>query len=227
MVLAEHNRRFMNLSFIKRVAPAALWVGLIIFALPQSARAMTISGQFATLKIYFQERSALFGSFRVPLLLSTVYAEVNDDEREPSSFKKEPEELSVLEHLQEAQAAAIARYMQDRSMPLAHYSAPMVAKAYEYGIDWRILPAIAIRESSGGKFACGNNPFGWASCKVNFKSIEEAIDVVARNLGGHNPNTAVYYRGETAEKLQSYNGAVIPRYPEEVIRIMERIKEEF
>ena len=61
---------------------------------------------------------------------------------------------------------------------------------------------------------------------MNFKSIEESIDTVAWNFGGHNPNTAAYYRGDTPEKLQSYNGTVIARYPAEVMRIMERIEAE-
>ena len=196
----------MKLPFIKRIASAALLAGLIVLALPKSALAMTIAEQFATLKVYFQERSILFAYFRAPIVPPTAYAEDRSDN--------------------EREAAAIERYMQDRSMPLAKYSALMVEKAHEHSIDWRLLPAIAIRESSGGKFACGNNPFGWASCKTNFNSIEEAINVVAWNLGGHNPNTAVYYQGETAEKLQSYNGAVIPRYPAEVMRIMERITAE-
>lgn len=215
----------MKLSFITRVAPAALLAGLLVFALPQPAWAMTIPGKLTAFKAYFQERNAFFGGFRAPALLTIAYAEERDDERQSNSnsFEKEYDELSAL---QETQAAAINRYMKDRSMPLAQFSALMVAKAHEYDIDWRLLPAIAIRESSGGKFACGNNPFGWASCKINFNSIEKAIDIVARNLGGHNLNTAIYYRGETAEKLQSYNGTVIPRYPAEVMRIMERLEDE-
>lgn len=206
----------MILYFIKRIVPAALLVELIVFSAPQSAEAMTIQGRLVILKTYFQERSMLFSGFRAPLLLPVVYAENSEEERDVDDYVQE----------YNARTAAIDRYMRDRSMPLAGYGALMVAQADEYDIDWRLLPAIAIRESSGGKFSCGNNPFGWASCRIDFKSIEEAIDIVAWNFGGHNPNTAAYYKGDTPEKLQSYNGTVIPRYPTEVMRIMERIEAE-
>ena len=111
-------------------------------------------------------------------------------------------------------------------MPLAGYGAKMVEEAEENGLDWRLLPAVALRESSGGKKACDHNPFGWASCRVDFKDTNEAIEVVARNLGGKNPKTADYYKGDTRSKLQSYNGTVVPGYPDQVLRIMEKIEKD-
>ena len=200
----------MILYCIKKVAVAGLLVGLMIFVMPQRVEAMTIGGQRMTLKTYFQGRDLSLVVFRVPLFSQVVYA---------NSIEEERERLLI----QEARAVAIDRFLRARNMPLAEYSAYMVARADEYGIDWRLLPALSIRESSGGKFSCGNNPFGWASCRIDFESIEEAINVVAWNLGGYNPNTASYYRGDTFDKLHSYNGTVIPRYPAEVARIMERI----
>lgn len=118
-------------------------------------------------------------------------------------------------------ALRIDSYFEKRGMPLAGYSKAFLTAADKYGIDWRLLPAISVRESSGGKQMCGNNPFGWGSCKLNnFSNIEEAIDTVSRNLGGHNPRTASYYSGNTYQKLWSYNGTVMPSYPDEVIAIM-------
>lgn len=122
-----------------------------------------------------------------------------------------------------ARAAKIDTYFRERSMPLAGHGKAMVEAAEKNGIDWRLLPAIAVRESSGGKQMCGNNPFGWGSCKIQFKSIDEGIETLARNLGGNNPKTAQYYAGTTREKLYRYNGTVIPTYMDEVIDIMERI----
>jgi hypothetical protein len=99
----------------------------------------------------------------------------------------------------------------------------MVQEEDKNGIDWRLLPAIAVKESSGGLHMCRNNPFGWASCKIEFESVDEAIETVARNLGGNNPRTKAYYSGDTRAKLQSYNGTVEPAYPGRVIAIMEKI----
>jgi hypothetical protein len=91
-------------------------------------------------------------------------------------------------------------------------------------IDWRLLPAIGVRESSGGKFQYNNNPFGWGSAKIRFKDFSQAIDVVSDNLCGLNDATAKYYKDKTTyQRLWYYNGTVIPSYPQEVIDIMEMI----
>lgn len=130
---------------------------------------------------------------------------------------------SVAERTAAERAAKIDTYFRERSMPLAGHGAAMVAAAEKHDIDWRLLPAIAIRESSGGKQMCGNNPFGWGSCKIQFTSIDHAVETLAKNLGGDNPTTARYYSGTTREKLYYYNGTVLPTYVDEVLDIMERI----
>lgn len=114
-------------------------------------------------------------------------------------------------------------YFSKRDMPLEGFGTKMALEADKNDIDWRLIPAIAIRESSGGKNTCENNPFGWDSCRTNFKSVDEAIEVVAWNLGGSNPKTKKYYDGETEKKLYHYNGTVIRRYPAQVLNIMARI----
>lgn len=107
-------------------------------------------------------------------------------------------------------------------MLLAGYGAKFVGVADQCDLDWRLLPAIAVKESSGGKQACGNNPFGWASCRQDFESIEKAIEVVGFNLCGFDPKTASYYKNKTTyEKLWSYNGVANPNYPNEVLKIMD------
>ena len=111
-------------------------------------------------------------------------------------------------------------------MPLFGTGMTFVLVAEKYGLDWRLLPAIAIRESSGGTAACGHNPFGWGSCKLhNFGSYEQAIEALGKNLGGANPRTSSYYAGKTTmEKLYHYNGTVLETYPDEVAKIMKMIE---
>lgn len=134
-------------------------------------------------------------------------------------------EISV-EDLRQQKADAINTYFKERSMPLHGTGMTFVLVAEKYGLDWRLLPAIGIRESSGGKAACGYNPFGWGSCKLsNFSSYEQAIEALGKNLGGGNPKTARYYAGNTTrEKLHYYNGTVLPSYPDEVLAIMKKIE---
>lgn len=134
-------------------------------------------------------------------------------------------EVSV-EDVRQEKAKAIDNFFKRRSMPMEGTGKTFVLVAEKYGLDWRLLPAIAVRESSGGKQACGFNPFGWGSCKLsNFSSYEQAIESLGKNLGGANPRTAAYYAGKSSlEKLYYYNGTVEPAYPGEVIAIMNMIE---
>lgn len=131
-----------------------------------------------------------------------------------------------MEDIREERALAINSFFKSRSMPLYGTGMTFVLVSEKYGLDWRLLPAISIRESSGGKAACSYNTFGWGSCKLhNFHSYEEAIESVGRNLGGANKGTSRYYAGKsTEEKLYYYNGSVEPAYPGEVIAIMGMIE---
>ncbi|MCE9585029.1 glucosaminidase domain-containing protein [Candidatus Nomurabacteria bacterium] len=127
-----------------------------------------------------------------------------------------------------AQGEAIDAYFKKYDMPLEGLGQKMAEEADKNDIDWRLLPAISARESTGGKQACkrvAHNFFGWGSCKIGFKSDQEAIEVLARNLGGNNPNTAHHYDGKTnREILQKYNPpSIVPRYADQVIKIMNEI----
>lgn len=137
-------------------------------------------------------------------------------------------EVISIEDIRKERAEAINTYFKERSMPLHGTGMTFVLVAEKYGLDWRLLPAIGVRESSGGKAACGYNAFGWGSCKFgyNYQSYGEAIELVGKNLGGANKNTARYYAGKsTEEKLYHYNGSVEPPYTGEVLAIMDMISE--
>lgn len=126
----------------------------------------------------------------------------------------------------EMRASKIDLYFENRGMPLAGYGAEFVEAADRYSIDWRILPAISVAESSGGKQMCGSNPFGWGSCRSgvgDFDSISAAIEYVSMNLGGANPRTRSAYAGGVDADLHSYNGTVDPSYPQKVKDIMSDI----
>lgn len=125
-------------------------------------------------------------------------------------------------------ADAIDAYFKARNMPLTGTGLTMVLEAEKNDIDWRLLPAIAVRESTGGKNACNkvkNNSFGWGSCKIGFESNAQAIETVARNLGGNNPKTAHHYdEKSTKQILRTYNPpSVVARYAEQVMAIMKAI----
>lgn len=138
------------------------------------------------------------------------------------------DEAKLAEEARAKKAEAIDAYFTKYDMPLAGTGMKMVLEAEKNGIDWRLLPAIAVRESTGGKHACKkvtNSFFGWGSCKINFKTTDAAIETVALNLGGNNPNTDHHYAGKTTKEiLQKYNPpSIVPRYAEQVMNIMDTI----
>lgn len=134
------------------------------------------------------------------------------------------------EEIRKERADKIDTYFKDHDMPLEGTGMKMVLEAEKNDLDWRLLPALAVRESTGGKFACKkvkNSVFGYGSCKMNFKSIDESIEVVARSLGGNNPKTARHYKDKTLEQIiNAYNPpSVVPKYHKQVVAIMETIED--
>ena len=134
----------------------------------------------------------------------------------------------IFKDKMQAEADSIDAYFTEHDMPLAGTGMTMVKEAYLNDLDWRLLPAIAVRESTGGKNACDKvkfNPFGWNSCKTGFDSYEDAITTVAENLGGNNPSTAHHYDNKTVKEiLQAYNPpSIIPRYANQVMSIMDAL----
>lgn len=128
-------------------------------------------------------------------------------------------------------AKRIDTYFAKAGMPLEGFGMKMVIEAEKNGLDPFLIPAIAVRESSGGKFACARfpeNAWGWHSCKTGLGgSTEKAIERIASHLGGNHKNTSRYYFGkDTREILQTYNPpSVVAAYADEVLSIMVRIGE--
>lgn len=134
--------------------------------------------------------------------------------KQDSEVKVTSEEVVI-----DSRVEKIEEYFSKRDMPLQPYAKKMVEVADANGLDWRLLPAISVRETSGGKHMCKNNPFGWGSCKIGFKSVDEAIETVGYKLA----NLQVYKNKTVERKLYFYNGTVIKAYPQEVIQIMNLI----
>jgi hypothetical protein len=86
------------------------------------------------------------------------------------------------------------------------------------GIDYRLLPAVSVRESTCGLHARLNNRWGWDSARTGFESVARGIHFIAHELA-----FGRYYRGKsTEEKLHAYNPN--PHYVSEVKRLMSQIE---
>lgn len=87
----------------------------------------------------------------------------------------------------DARPVIIASFLKERKSPLAPLSEEFVKVADRYELDFRLLPAIAMQESNGGKKLPKNsfNPFGYGiygDKVLRFASFQEAIDRVGKGL---------------------------------------------
>jgi len=109
---------------------------------------------------------------------------------------------------------------------LASYNSPMaglgevyVREADKHQIDWRLLPAISLVESSAGLHQRYNNAWGWNSAKTGFDSWADGIAFILERFS----SSAIYAGKDTAGILWRYNGVVEPGYPSKVMRLMDQI----
>ncbi len=85
------------------------------------------------------------------------------------------------------------------------------------GLDWRLLPSLAIVESGGGKNFKNNNILGWDSCNQSFPTVSAGIHHVASRLA-----RSPLYRDKSLNGiLSTYNPFV--DYPARVKRLMRRL----
>lgn len=102
-------------------------------------------------------------------------------------------------------------YLQAKDSPLASYAAEMIATADRYQFDWRLLPAIAGKESSFGKKTPWDkegqkpsyNAWGWGiygDQVLSFSSWEEGIEKVGAGLCDGYLNKSLV----TIEDIMSY-----------------------
>jgi hypothetical protein len=126
-------------------------------------------------------------------------------------------QINIEHHKEVSLINFFDHYHGQKPYPISAY----LTYASRYQIDYRLLPAISAIESQAGRHACGNNWWGWQSCKGNnFSSVPEGIEFVSQKLG-----TGNHYRGKsTINKLRAYNHN--PSYAPEVERLIKEISDE-
>jgi hypothetical protein len=129
-----------------------------------------------------------------------------------------------MDKIRKERADSIDKFFASRNAPLEGYGMKFVEEAEDNDIDWRLLAAISVIESNGGKQACkkaDNSVLGYGSCKMSFKSIDESIELVSMKISG---NTSKYYHDQmtTSQILKKYN-SVIPSYVQKVTKVMKMI----
>lgn len=86
----------------------------------------------------------------------------------------------------DGQAKILADYLAKFDSPLRYHAQDFVDASREYGLDWKLVPAIAGVESTFGQFIPGGyNAWGWGvygTQAIYFNSWREGIYAVSRGL---------------------------------------------
>lgn len=118
----------------------------------------------------------------------------------------------------EVRSRALTNFFRRYQCPIDQLSPHFIQAADRHELDWRLLPAIAMVESTGGKYARGRNIFGWQSGQAKFHSIPAAIDFVAGQLA-RSPR----YAGKDLRSLLATFNPARKEYPDKVMVWMARI----
>jgi hypothetical protein len=74
-----------------------------------------------------------------------------------AEVKENSDSIAIIRKIN---ADKLDKYFSERSMTLEGHGMQFVLIAEKYGLPYNFLPAISAIESSGGKAAYNNNPFG-------------------------------------------------------------------
>ncbi len=134
----------------------------------------------------------------------------------PYSMSAAPKTTTIVNS--DLRADALRSYFHSIHSPLAPLANDFVQAADRNGLDWRLLPSIAMVESSGGIHYKNRNVFGWGNGHIKFRSIRSSIHYLASRLS----RSRLYAGKDLVAVLRTYN-SVRPEYPERVMRFMRRL----
>ena len=157
-------------------------------------------------------------SRRVPMLATAGAALVLGVTNTADAPEPARKPITVLWLSPDVRVARLERFFRKYRCPAPYHVLEYLGAADSYGLDYRLLPAISIRETGCGIAEKENNRLGYHPGQGGFASIEAGIDFVGRRLALHR-----FYKGKSLqEKLYTYN----PRsaYPDEILRIMQQIE---
>jgi len=113
--------------------------------------------------------------------------------------------------------ARLEAFFDSYSCPSPRHVAEYLRVADIYGLDYRILPALSVRESTCGQYQQMNNRWGWDNARSGFGSIPAGIEFIAQQLA-----EAPRYKGKSLDqKLWTYNP--LAAYPGEIKKLMQKI----
>jgi hypothetical protein len=127
------------------------------------------------------------------------------------------QQIAVPSYRNDPRAYALRGFFDALDSPASDLAEDFLLAADHHGLDWRLLPSIAILESGGGRESMNNNILGWDSCRESFPSVQAGIHTVADRLA----NSKLYKNKDLDKKLKIYNPNAI--YPGKVKRLMAKL----
>jgi len=113
--------------------------------------------------------------------------------------------------------AKLETFFQSFGCPAPYHVKEYLGAADTYAIDYRLLPAISVLESTCGIYQRGNNRWGWASARKGFASFRAGLEYIAHQLA-----EGRYYKNKTLEeKVRMYNPR--PQYARQLDSLMRKI----
>ena len=111
----------------------------------------------------------------------------------------------------------LENFFQSFGCPTPHYVSDYLGAADSYAIDYRLLPAISVLESTCGIYQRLNNRWGWDSARKGFSSFRAGLQYIARQL-----SEGRFYKNKSLdEKVRMYNPN--PQYARQVKKLMLKI----
>ncbi len=104
---------------------------------------------------------------------------------EKYSISEAKDTTSIQVKTFDPKARILADYFASYNSPFEYQAQDFIDAANQYGIDWKLVPAISGVESTFGKQSYGYNAWGWGiygNNTLNFKSWRDGIFTVAGGL---------------------------------------------
>ncbi len=122
--------------------------------------------------------------------------------------------MDIVSYREDPRTVRLRAFLARRGYPVCELAEDFIAAAERHQLDWRLLPAISIVESSGGKYYINNNIFGWDVHNTHFTSVRDGIHYVASRLAASD----LYKDKDLDAILRTYNPCEI--YPGRIKRLM-------
>lgn len=115
-------------------------------------------------------------------------------------------------------AEQLKGFLTGRASPMSPFASQILSASNRYGVDPRLVVAIAGVESDFGRVCRGFNAWGWNNGRTRWRSWAHSIDVYTRSISEHYPN----WRNVTG-MARNYNPNTPVAWARKVKGLMEAI----